>query len=50
MEDAKTIIVTATVPQEDHAALKADADSKGMKFGAYIAILLKERAAKLQKA
>lgn len=50
MEEQKTVIVTTALSQEAHAALKSDADSKGMKFGAYIANLLMERVAKLLKA
>lgn len=50
MEEQKTVIVTTSILQDEHAALKADADSKGMKFGAYIANLLRERVAKLLKA
>lgn len=48
MEGKKSVIVTATIPQEDHVALKADSDSKGMKFGAYVAMLLRDRVIKLQ--
>lgn len=48
-ESSPVKIATTKIPRSDWEALKADCEERGMKFGAYLALVLKREVGRVGK-